>query len=321
METPPPIPDPNPAPVSGKFTFAKVADAATVYAGALCRGCGYELTGLSAEGHCPECGKPIAESLKGDRLLYAPAQYLQSLHRGTITILASILFYVVGSLASGIAGFAMAASMGTVAPAARTGSALAMQSTVAAFGVGISVFYSILSIAGWYWFTEQDQGVGVLNKADSTRKLVRSMAIANGVCGILSAIAGLFGLGLAQSFAFGRAGGANSPGPSLIILAVLAGLVGLAVFVLWVIQFFASLNYMAWLIGRLPDEPMRQRALKYRWMLPLIFILGYACLGLGPLIALVMYYNLINQMRIIIRNIRVQRGDNMQLFDRLSSST
>ena len=28
----------------------------------LCERCGYALVGLSAEGNCPECGQPIAES-------------------------------------------------------------------------------------------------------------------------------------------------------------------------------------------------------------------------------------------------------------------
>ena len=85
---------------------------------------------------------------------------------------------------------------------------------------------------------------------------------------------------------------------------------------LWVIQFFASLNYMAWLARRLPDEKMRAEALQYRWVLPLIFVLGSICFGLGALVALVMYYNLINKIRVTVRKTRMSLGHGDKLFDR-----
>jgi hypothetical protein len=33
------------------------------------------------------------------------------------------------------------------------------------------------------------------------------------------------------------------------------------------------------------------------WLLPLVFVLGLACAGLGPLIALVMYWNHLDKLR------------------------
>jgi hypothetical protein len=42
----------------------------------LCEGCGYTLNGLPESGNCPECGKPIAESIGSQRIL--PAWEVQS---------------------------------------------------------------------------------------------------------------------------------------------------------------------------------------------------------------------------------------------------
>jgi MFS family permease len=225
-------------------------------------------------------------------------------------ILASILFYVVGAIASGIAGFATAFGAGTGGGGTRFGSALAMQTTIAAFGLGISVVYTLMSVFGWYWFTEQDPGVGLKDKADKHRRIVRITAIANGICGIGGAIFGVLGIGYTQSLMTRGAAGPSGPAfsPAMYTLIALSMLLSLAVFVLWAVQIIASLNYMAWLASRVPDQPLREKALRYRWVLPLIFVVGYVCIGLGPIIALILYYNLINQMRIIVRNIRDQRG-------------
>src|SRR5947207_10690989 len=35
----------------------------------LCEGCGYVVSGLPIEGRCPECGKPISESLGSQRIV------------------------------------------------------------------------------------------------------------------------------------------------------------------------------------------------------------------------------------------------------------
>jgi hypothetical protein len=39
------------------------------------------------------------------------------------------------------------------------------------------------------------------------------------------------------------------------------------------------------------------------WLLPLIYILGMICLGLGPLIALVMYLLMLNSVRVRLQAI------------------
>lgn len=53
-----------------------VDDAGRVRVEAACRGCGYNLRGVSAEGECPECGHAVADALRDDRPEHSDPQWL-----------------------------------------------------------------------------------------------------------------------------------------------------------------------------------------------------------------------------------------------------
>src|SRR5258708_15193103 len=65
-----------------------------------CLACGYNLRGLAPGGVCPECGVPIARSLRGNLLRYSSAAYLAMLHHGTFLVQASIIIQVLMTIAS-----------------------------------------------------------------------------------------------------------------------------------------------------------------------------------------------------------------------------
>jgi ACR3 family arsenite efflux pump ArsB len=52
-----------------------------------------------------------------------------------------------------------------------------------------------------------------------------------------------------------------------------------------------------WLARRVPDQWIVKRATTYRWLLPVLTTVGVLLIGLGPLIALVLYWNLLDRMR------------------------
>ena len=60
----------------------------------LCVHCGYNLRGLSTDRKCPECGTPIAKSLRGDLLSSADPDWLRRLHRGQLYIVVGIVVFL-----------------------------------------------------------------------------------------------------------------------------------------------------------------------------------------------------------------------------------
>jgi hypothetical protein len=67
-----------------------------------CRGCGYNLRGLSPAGRCPECGRPVRGSLAGDALHAADLAWLGHLVSGASLICTGLLFSLLTLLAVGV---------------------------------------------------------------------------------------------------------------------------------------------------------------------------------------------------------------------------
>ncbi|MCK4342327.1 MAG: serine/threonine protein kinase, partial [Phycisphaerae bacterium] len=61
-----------------------------------CVRCQYNLRGLAAKGKCPECGEPIANSLRPERLLFADRRWLGRVLRGQTIILVSVGAFILG---------------------------------------------------------------------------------------------------------------------------------------------------------------------------------------------------------------------------------
>ncbi len=75
------------------------------------------------------------------------------------------------------------------------------------------------------------------------------------------------------------------------------------------VQFFAAMLYLRWLAPRLPDDEVDAWARRLMWLGPLLVTVG-ALIVVGPLIAMVLYWNLLDRVR---RNLK-------QIMHRQSSS-
>jgi len=65
-----------------------------------CLGCGYNLRGLPPQGLCPECGRPIELSLRGNLLRYAEPRRLGILIRGLRMVQGSVTAVILGLVAA-----------------------------------------------------------------------------------------------------------------------------------------------------------------------------------------------------------------------------
>lgn len=239
-----------------------------------CVECAYNLRGLPAAGVCPECGTPVAMSLRGILLQYAGKDYLETVRSGLSFVLNGILLMIIVNVV--MFGF------GVVARGGGTPSGtLIVLSSVAQLGV------SVLILFGYWRYTQPDPGFIGNDYPDTPRKVVRAAVAVQAVTSVLQV-----GVSLAEIAIPMPAGG-----PMEVLLGLVALVVGLCALVAWLVGFFGIMRYTAWIASRVPDQYIIKRCRLYMWLLPVIAVVGIVVLFLGPLIALVMYWNLLDRMR------------------------
>lgn len=260
------------APLDPSSTAA--TDNAMVVDDANCSRCGYNLIGLPANGVCPECGQPVVDSLKGFQLEYASREYIEKIRSGHSFILNGILIQIVFSILS----FVVSIAFGVGSPGA-TGVPLLLQAGAIACATVI--------LMGYLKATELDPGFVRSDKPMGARRVVRVAATAQvAIAVILLPLPLLAGMSLS---------------PTLVQVATFGfGLLNMAA---WAAQFFAMMLYTRWLASRIPDNWIIRRTKTYMWLLPILTTVGAIAIGLGPLIALVLYWNLLDRMRKHLKSI------------------
>lgn len=273
MEQQNPSADPNPGVGSGAAHQVATGDY-VVNRDVPCVGCSYNLRGLPIHRNCPECGEPISNSATGILLEDAPPGYVTKIRGGLSLVLNSILAAIIFGLLAGVMGFAFSGQYTWLMPLLNIGG----------FIVGAAM------LLGYWRFTQPDPVMEAIEQPTTDRKVIRATLMFSLGVSVLQLFTGL----LVQT---GSAGSAAAPPAS--VLGIGPGIISL---LLWVVQFMSVMNYTAWIGGRVPDEFVVRRAKMYRWLLPVIYVVG-AIVVIGPLIALVMYWNLLDRVRKHLKSI------------------
>jgi hypothetical protein len=266
---PPAAPPVQPAPPP--VVAAPPVDLATT--DVLCRRCQFNLRGLTPERNCPECGFPIQRTMQGDPLVLSSPAYLRSLSTGLKWIIVATLAQLGLSLVSGVLGAIVGiTSRGNIQdPSLRY-----LQIGSLVLGVPIAVALLI----GWWRFSTPDPEIVAGDKGDTPRLVVRSASVLLIVTSLLSGVATIWWI-TPTEFEVGL---------------FLAG-VGLLAMIGSIAQFFASLLYVRWISRRMQDGKLVEKSTRYLWMLPLIYIVGLCVLALGPIVAMILYLLLLNDLR------------------------
>lgn len=261
-----------------------------------CIRCGYALSGLPIAGRCPECGTAVALSLREPTLAGASPEYRESLRSG-LTLVLNALLLMVGLLIVGIGSVAFASIAFT-----GTWSERAIE-----LGInGLNIVVSAMLLWGYWKYTEPDPSQVAKERQESARRVIRVTVVvqaALAVVGLPLLLVEWYALPVAP--AGGGTGSAPAPGLSVwqMLGMVLVGATSVLSFVAWVVQFFAVMRYTRWVATRIPDERVIARTKRYMWLLPVISFVGMVVLFLGPLIALVMYWKLLDRVRRQVRSI------------------
>ena len=157
---------------------------------------------------------------------------------------------------------------------------------------GLMILNSGLLIFGYWKYTEPDPGYTGLEASHSARQVARIAIAVHAAAEVAGFVL------LAAANVQGSLGGFG--GSPLDFLGFLVHVTGL---IAWVVQFFAIVRHTRWIAGRVPDRYIVKRCRSYIWGLPLLSTFGLVLFGLGPLIALVMYWNLLDRLRKHVRSI------------------
>jgi hypothetical protein len=269
-----------------------------------CTRCGYSLRGLQITGKCPECSWSVEASLQGGLLRFAGPEYLASLVLGArIVIYTNIANLLAGLLLAGAAVVAIFAIGGFSPPpggggggAVRVGAAPAW---VTLGGAGISVLATTASLIGYWLLTAPDPANSQREQPRTARRVVRSAVAVSAAVQAIGLAVGYFGASITP------AGAPMGPNPAIAV-AVTSGAISLIGTIAGAVMFFATMLYVRWLAQRIPDEDMVEKTRTYMWLLPLLYTVGALCVGIGPLVAWVLYLILLWKLQRLVGLAREQ---------------
>ncbi|MBX3373147.1 MAG: hypothetical protein KF817_04875 [Phycisphaeraceae bacterium] len=254
----------------------------------LCVFCANDLAGLPEEGACPECGRPIERSIRGDRLSCAPRAYLRRLSAGTSLVFGGLVVaiavpWVVMALHGLLAGNgALTMVAAPIIIAARLGGLLVL------FG-------------GWSLLGTLHPDYVHDRAAITVSVMVRVAAGAAVIAATLTVGAGLIGWvhdSQAAPAPWMREIGRLVDGPTAFL--------PVSEMVVQATLFVASMLHVRWLAARIPNERLRAGAGLGIWVLPLATLLLSPLLCIGPLLAPAGYLVIIAQLRSDLRGLLEQ---------------
>lgn len=253
-----------------------------------CISCGYSLRGLAVEGNCPECGTPVADSLRGTLLRHASPAYLAKVRMGIDLVLLGMLLTLLMTLVAvgaAIWMIALAAARGgqgggmAAAPFGAVDRAMQLLLNFGGFAV------ACISLVGYLKLTTPDPQFAAVDQPLTARKFVRAMVIVQIATATVEVVLGAVAMGIPPTS--GAMAGMTIAGGVSGVLQTLA----------WAAQFFAIMLYFRWLARRVPDAAMERQTRVYMWLLPALATVGAACVGIGPLVAAVLYCVMLWRLR------------------------
>jgi hypothetical protein len=250
-----------------------VVDKANVVLGHIpCALCRYDLIGIPNSGNCPECGNPVQFTLRGQLLRDAPRQHIRQIDLGARILLGAIAAQVAVYAISILSLFlALRSTIGFVVPALATRT--------------LSLLCSAAFVVGYWKYTQPDPGY-VGERIASARAVTRTAACVGGAVSLLGLV-----FSLVASASASRNFAASS---SLTTVGALA----LAV------EFFASVRYTRWLAKRVPDPSLIARCDRNIYLIPALYIGGFAAVlltfglalagaAMGPVFVVVLFFALL----------------------------
>lgn len=286
----------------------------------LCQRCEYSLAGLFTDGACPECGLPVEQSIRTNFRLRSDTVYLRRLSKGLSLLLNGILAMLVLVIGSIVMSFAIQSGSG-YSGQVFTGSWYIVQFATQALTLcvvlvvlwGFWLFASPDSIAdGDEQSAYQPADPDLVGLHDPmSRRVLRIATVSYAIISVITTVFGMItSIMLAQwatqsqSASGGQASPFNAIPSWFIVFSIVNMVLGLLSYGAMGTMFFSSMLYLRGLALRIPDLKIHRKAKSRMISCPIWSTVGLLII-IGPFIALVLYWNLLNsflqQIKVILR--------------------
>lgn len=227
-----------------------------------CRGCGYNLQGLTPQGKCPECSMPIERSIHGDELRFSDPAWVGSLARGVQFILIGFFTFLGFSILYIIGVIIMAISTATSTATTTGGTGGTANVTVTAMPFTLTpiiIAASSLMMLPWFiiifgvWkLTTPDPGSMEREASNSVRNVARWCILVT----VLTVPLSMMGI----------ATGSTAAAPTALSPTMqIAQYIGLALGVITLVGYIAGLLYLSRLGNRIPNPSLTLHSKIVMW--------------------------------------------------------
>ncbi len=241
-----------------------------------CFNCDYELVGVNPAGPCPECGYLIEDSIGLGALSRCCPETLARLHNGVILIQAAVIAWLMNIFAGAILGGIYGARGQPLTPS---------------INIALSIvlgFISLTFILGWWKFVQIDASLYSTPKGASAQRFVRTMLVIFAVTSVLNLLSNF----LPQSFYNSVVGSIATFGFLLLMLVVIFTF------------FIAQMLYLQSIAPLILNKKVYSRSKYMIWLGPILMTVGALVILLGPLVAIILYWNMLDWIRKDLKSIR-----------------
>ena len=237
-----------------------------------CIRCEYDLTATDPSSNCPECGVPVVCSIGHSALGPVPTETLRAVHTGFRLVTTLILISIITGIAS------------TVTLSMVIGRNPELYYPVSAVGAIINNGLTFGIVVGWFKLTKPLTGLPDILDAPDKRSFVRVTLWIYAAC---LAVTTIWQLIPQDPYA--------NDDPS--IMDIVVGIFFLATYVVMLVVFISNVLYLGWFARLVQNRKMTKRSKHFAWSGPVIAILGLPLLFIGPLITLILYWNMVEYIR------------------------
>lgn len=281
-EVPPPLP------------YQGVNDFGLVIADVPCRGCGYQLRGLSMAEVCPECRWPIERSVSGANLIHSPPSHIRSLYQGLTIAVVATLGAILATLIGVFSVIAISTMPINIAP-----------NLLELVGAILGALAAMASLYGWWVFSIADPALADSEQPKSARRILRISTIISlfftlvFLVGQTLSITGVVPIGSQFNLPINATTTITIGTLVEVVLFALGFISGIAA----VAQLSASMAYLAHIAMRFPSPSIETQARRLVWLSWVLYFPGVLLCGLGPLISFVLYIICVIRARSAIKAI------------------